>query len=155
MSNILFDFNGLPPFSAITPELVKPAVEQALSACRQAVEAAAMTRPVTWQSLIVQSEEVSDHLGRLWSPVSHLNSVLSSPELRSGAIGCSICITWWVSCSFEFGQRHDNGVPIATRSPHTAHFHQTCGSASIDIACYFVAATRALNSVIMASHVGT
>ncbi len=88
MSNILFDFNGLPPFSAITPELVKPAVEQALAQCRDAVEVAASTRPVTWQSLIQRSEEVSDHLSRLWSPVSHLNSVLSSPELREAYESC-------------------------------------------------------------------
>lgn len=88
MSNILFDFHGLPPFSAITPDLVKPAVEQALAACRQAVEAAATQRPVTWQSLHQQSEEASDHLSRLWSPVSHLNSVLSSAELRDAYESC-------------------------------------------------------------------
>ncbi len=88
MSNILFDFNGLPPFSAITPELVKPAVEQALAVCRDAVEIASTTRPVTWQSLIKRSEEVSDHLSRLWSPVSHLNSVVSSPELREAYESC-------------------------------------------------------------------
>ncbi len=88
MSNILFDFTGLPPFSAITPELVKPAVEQALNECRLAIEQAATTRPVSWQSLILQGEEVSDHLSRLWSPVSHLNSVVSSPELRDAYESC-------------------------------------------------------------------
>lgn len=88
MPNQLFTFDGLPPFSAIDPSQVKPAVEQALADCRAAIEVAVATRPVSWQSLISQPEEASDHLSRLWSPVSHLNSVLSSPELREAYESC-------------------------------------------------------------------
>jgi len=87
MSNILLEFTGLPPFSQITPDAVKPAVEQALERCRAAVEQAVATRPVSWQSLCA-TEESADHLSRLWSPVSHLNSVLSSPELREAYESC-------------------------------------------------------------------
>lgn len=88
MPNLLFNFEGLPPFSAISPEQVKPAVEQALAACRAAVEQAVATVPVSWHSLISQTEEVSDHLSRLWSPVSHLNAVTSSAQLREAYESC-------------------------------------------------------------------
>lgn len=88
MSNLLSSFTGLPPFSAIEPSMVLPAVEQALAASRQNIEAAVAAAPVSWQSLIVNTEETSDHLSRLWSPVSHLNSVVSSPELREAYESC-------------------------------------------------------------------
>lgn len=88
MSNLLSNFTGLPPFSAIEPSMVLPAVEDALAACRQNIEQAVTATPVSWQSLIVNTEETSDHLSRLWSPVSHLNSVLSSPELREAYESC-------------------------------------------------------------------
>ena len=88
MSNLLSSFTGLPPFSAIEPAMVQPAVEQALAACRQNIETAVASTPVSWQSLITDTEETSDHLSRLWSPVSHLNSVLSSPELREAYESC-------------------------------------------------------------------
>jgi len=88
MPNLLAHFTDLPPFSSITPSMVKPAVEAALAACRQAVEAAVAVTPVSWHSLVTSTEQSADHLSRLWSPVSHLNSVLSSAELREAYESC-------------------------------------------------------------------
>lgn len=88
MSNLLTQFQGLPPFSQITPDLVKPAVEQLIAACTADVEAVVQQKEHSWQSLIVAQEEHSDRLSRLWSPVSHLNSVLNSPELREAYESC-------------------------------------------------------------------
>lgn len=36
----------------------------------------------TWDNLVAPLEEVGDRLSRVWSPASHLNSVLNSEELR-------------------------------------------------------------------------
>jgi oligopeptidase A len=88
MHHIVSNFSGLPAFSAIEPAMVQPAVEQALAACRRNIEEAVAVTPVSWQSLITNTEETSDQLSRLWSPVSHLNSVLSSPELREAYESC-------------------------------------------------------------------
>lgn len=88
MPNLLATFAGLPPFSSITPDLVKPAIEAALADCRHAIEHAVTVQPVSWQSLITATEESSDRLSRSWSPVSHLNSVMSSPELRDAYESC-------------------------------------------------------------------
>lgn len=83
MTNPLLTSFTLPPFSAIKPEHVVPAVTKALEDCRAAVETAvAKGAPYTWESLVQPLAEVDDRLGRLFSPVSHLNSVKNSPELR-------------------------------------------------------------------------
>ena len=83
MTNPLLSTFTLPPFSAIKPEHVVPAVTQALEACRAAVESVvAQGAPYTWDNLVQPLAEVDDRLGRLFSPVSHLNAVKNSPELR-------------------------------------------------------------------------
>jgi oligopeptidase A len=83
MTNPLLSSFTLPPFSAIKPEHVVPAVTQALAESRAAVEkAVAQGAPYTWDNLVQPLAEVDDHLSRLFSPVSHLNSVKNSPELR-------------------------------------------------------------------------
>ena len=84
MTNPLLTPFSLPPFSAIKPEHVVPAVTEALNDCRAAVErVVAQGAPYTWENLVQPLAEVDDRLGRLFSPVSHLNSVKNSPELRA------------------------------------------------------------------------
>ena len=83
MTNPLLTPFTLPPFSAIEPEHVVPAVEQALAACRAAVETVvAQGAPYSWENLCQPLAEVDDRLSRIFSPVSHLNSVKNSAELR-------------------------------------------------------------------------
>ncbi|WP_166836610.1 oligopeptidase A [Rheinheimera pleomorphica] len=86
--NVLLSFTGLPPFSAITPEQVKPAVEQAIAQARAAVERVVAASQVSWASLIEQLEQDSERLSKLWSPVSHMNSVVNTPELRQAYESC-------------------------------------------------------------------
>ncbi|MCH8537806.1 MAG: oligopeptidase A [Alkalimonas sp.] len=88
MSNPLLTFTDLPPFSKIKPEQVKPAVEAAIASARAAVEEVVQQTDVSWASLVERLEHDSDRLGKLWSPVSHLNSVMNSPELREAYESC-------------------------------------------------------------------
>lgn len=83
MNNPLLTMDSLPPFSQIKPEQVQPAVIQAIADCKQKIsDVLAQRDPHTWDSLIAPLEEVNDRLSRIWSPVSHLNSVLNSEALR-------------------------------------------------------------------------
>ena len=83
MTNPLLTPFELPPFSKIQPEHVVPAVTKALNDCRENVErVVAQGAPYTWENLCQPLAEVDDVLGRIFSPVSHLNSVKNSPELR-------------------------------------------------------------------------
>ncbi|CCN38149.1 oligopeptidase A [Vibrio nigripulchritudo SO65] len=89
MSNPLLTFTDLPPFSEIKPEHVKPAVEQAIAACREKVEeVVANNEAPSWENVCAPLAEVDDKLSRLWSPVSHLNSVKNSNELREAYESC-------------------------------------------------------------------
>ena len=83
MTNPLLTPFELPPFSKILPEHVVPAVTKALNDCRENVErVVAQGAPYTWENLCQPLAEVDDVLGRIFSPISHLNSVKNSPELR-------------------------------------------------------------------------
>ncbi|MCC4263442.1 oligopeptidase A [Oceanimonas baumannii] len=89
MTNPLLTMDGLPPFSQIRPEHVKPAVEHAIADCKKRVETVlARHEAFTWDNLVAPLEEVNDHLSRIWSPVSHLNSVMNSEELRQAYESC-------------------------------------------------------------------
>jgi len=79
----------LPAFSKIKPEHIKPAVEQAIADCKKIIEKVlAQKTDFTWESLITPIDEVDDVLSKLWSPVSHMNSVVSTDEHREAYESC-------------------------------------------------------------------
>jgi len=85
---LLQDFT-LPPFSAIRPEHIVPAMQSAIEACRQTVEkVVAQSGPFNWETLCQPLAESDDRLSRIWSPVGHLNAVKNSPELREAYEQC-------------------------------------------------------------------
>ncbi len=87
--NPLLDSSGLPPFSRIHPEHVEAAVDQVLADNRAAVAGLLeSSEEPTWANLVEPIEIIEDRLGRTWSPVSHLNSVLNTPELREAYNAC-------------------------------------------------------------------
>ncbi len=78
----------LPEFSKIKPQHVKPAVEQAIKACKTEIERVLKNGNYSWDNLVVPLDDVDDVLSRLWSPVSHMNSVVSNDELRDAYESC-------------------------------------------------------------------
>jgi oligopeptidase A len=89
-NNPLLQAFDLPPYSAIRPEHVEPAVDSILAESR-----AAMTRLLaqqsgtpTWDGLVLTLDELGARLSQAWSPVSHLNAVCNSPELRTAYEAC-------------------------------------------------------------------
>jgi oligopeptidase A len=89
MSNPLLTMTDLPPFAEIKPEHILPAIEKAIDACRETVERilAENTAP-TWESVCDPLADVDDRLSQIWSPVSHLNGVKNSSELREAYEAC-------------------------------------------------------------------
>jgi oligopeptidase A len=89
MTNPLLIQGELPAFSQIKPEHVKPAVEQAISHCKKTIEDVLSTNePFTWANLVLPIDAADDLLSKLWSPVSHMNSVVSSDEHREAYESC-------------------------------------------------------------------
>ncbi|MGA7978930.1 MAG: oligopeptidase A [Chromatiaceae bacterium] len=89
MDNPLLDMAGLPPFARIRPEHAEPAIDQLLAECRARIDELTKGAELrTWESFVEPLEELDDRLSRTWSPVSHLNSVLNSDELRQAYNAC-------------------------------------------------------------------
>ncbi|RUO72056.1 oligopeptidase A [Pseudidiomarina sediminum] len=78
----------LPPFADIQPAHIVPAIEQRIATCKATIEQVLEQGRYTWDDLVAPLEEVDDLLERSWSPVSHLNAVVSSPELREAHDAC-------------------------------------------------------------------
>jgi len=88
-SNPLLQPFSLPPFSAIKPEHIVPAMKSAIEESRQTIErVVAQGAPYTWENLCQPLAESDDRLSRIWSPVGHLNAVKNSPELREAYEQC-------------------------------------------------------------------
>ncbi len=89
MSNPLLDYADLPPFSAITPEHVEPAIDTLIEANRaRLAELLEATEHYDWDNLVGPIEAMDDRLYRAWSPVSHLNAVMNSEPLRKAYNAC-------------------------------------------------------------------
>jgi oligopeptidase A len=89
-SNPLLQDFDLPPFSAIRPEHVEPAIDQILADNRAAVARLLETQREnpSWSGLVQALDELGARLGQAWGPVSHLNAVCNSPELRDAYQAC-------------------------------------------------------------------
>ena len=89
MNNPLLEDTLLPQFSKIRPEHVEPAIDHLLAENRQRV-AKLLERAETpsWKTFVERVEVIEDRLGRAWSPVQHMNSVVNSDELRTAYNAC-------------------------------------------------------------------
>ena len=88
MSNPLLNYTGLPAFSKIKPEHIKPAVEAVIKTCRETIEAVSKIEHPTWENFYLPQAAAGDQFSRAWSPVGHLNAVKNSPELREAYQAC-------------------------------------------------------------------
>jgi oligopeptidase A len=87
--NPLLGLTALPPFSAIKPEHVEPAIDALLAECRATVaRVLAENETYSWTNLVQPIEDVEDKLSRAWSPVGHMNSVVNSEALRAAYNAC-------------------------------------------------------------------
>nr|WP_194718627.1 oligopeptidase A [Pseudomonas typographi] len=113
----------LPPFSAIRPEHVQPAIEHILAGNRAALVrmlAEQGSKP-TWEGLVLAMDELNDRLGAAWSPVSHLNAVCNSPQLRQAYEACLPALSAY---STELGQNRAlfDAFQALAASPEASQF---------------------------------
>ena len=83
MTNPLLDTTSLPRFNEISPNDVLPAIEQLISDHRKQLDTLLeRNSDPDFESLVVPVELMEHELGRVWSPVTHLQSVLGSQDWR-------------------------------------------------------------------------
>ena len=100
--NPLLTMTGLPPFQHIKPEHVEPALETVIETNRAELQRLLKENDhYTWENLIQPLEDMDDRLGRMWSPISHMNSVVNSDELRDAYNNCLPLLSEY---STEMGQ---------------------------------------------------
>jgi oligopeptidase A len=101
VNNPLLDFGALPDFGRIEASHARPALERILAENRlRLAELTAQAQP-TFASLVVPVEELSYRLSRVFSPISHLNAVANSPQMREAYNECVPLLTEYSS---ELGQ---------------------------------------------------
>jgi oligopeptidase A len=88
MNNPLLSESHLPLFSQIKPDHVVPAIKEAIAQYQAVVEKVAASPSLRWEDIILPLEAAEAVLHGAWSPVSHLNNVKSSPELRAAHDEC-------------------------------------------------------------------
>ena len=91
----------LPPFAHIEPKHVEPAIDQILQDNKKTLDNLLQQSSYSWDNFVQPLEEMSDRLQRVWSPVSHMNSVVNSDELREAY---NICLPKLSEYSTELGQ---------------------------------------------------
>lgn len=89
-NNPLLQAFDLPPYSAIRPEHVEPAIDRILEDNRAAIARIldSQGEAPDWNGLVLALDALNARLGQAWSPVSHLNAVCNSPELRAAYEAC-------------------------------------------------------------------
>lgn len=80
--NPLLIGKGLPPFDAIKPEQVVPAIAQLLTELDQELTALEATVQPTWSGLVEPLQRIGERLNWSWGIVGHLMGVKNSPQLR-------------------------------------------------------------------------
>lgn len=77
-----------PVFSAISTETLEADIKDAIEHCKTVIAELVASNEVSYDNVVLKLEEADDALGKLFSPVSHMNSVVSSDELRSAHDAC-------------------------------------------------------------------
>lgn len=89
MTNPLLAPAELPRFSAIEASHAEPAIRELIDRNKAAIAALLDSQDAaTWESVLQPIEALEDELARAWAPVSHLNAVVNSEELRAAYNAC-------------------------------------------------------------------
>jgi len=89
MKSPLLNIKDLVDYQAIKPEHIEPALDELLA------EGRALTKKLladnteySWENLILPLEILDNEMERMWSPISHMNGVVNTPELRDAYTAC-------------------------------------------------------------------
>lgn len=81
-ANALKNLNDAPDFAAIKPEQIKPALTEALANTKSVIKQIKSEPQATWANSITPLTDATEQVGRIWGVIGHLQSVVSTPELR-------------------------------------------------------------------------
>ena len=83
-----FSADGLPNFSAINASDIVTVITAAIRDCKTVIDNVVEKQDASYASVFLEIDEVDTQLSNLWSPVSHMNSVVSDDEWREAHDAC-------------------------------------------------------------------
>lgn len=86
--NAIENASSLPLFSQISTQDIVPAIKKAIENCKSVIDEVVENGNVTYAEVVERIDDTDDILARMWSPVGHMNSVVSSDELREAHDAC-------------------------------------------------------------------
>ena len=81
--NVLLHLGEEPRFDQIKTEDIKPALQTTIAEAREQIAAIKAQTHTDWANTVEKLTDITERVGRIWSVVSHLNSVVDTPELRA------------------------------------------------------------------------
>ncbi|HPF25428.1 MAG TPA: M3 family metallopeptidase [Steroidobacteraceae bacterium] len=93
MTNPLLRGDLLPPFDAITPAAIEPAIRELLASHRRVIAALEAQPQPTFENVVMPLEHTQHRLAQVWSPVGLLNSAMNSEALRAAYNACLPLLT--------------------------------------------------------------
>jgi oligopeptidase A len=89
MESPLLNIKDLPDYKQIKPEHIEPALDHLLKEGRALTKKLlAENTQYSWDNLIHPLEQLDNEMERMWSPISHMNGVMNTPELRDAYTAC-------------------------------------------------------------------
>ncbi len=87
--NPLLNIKDLPDYSKIKAKHIEPALDEMLKKGRALTQLLLEeNKSYTWSNLIEPLEISDNEMSRMWSPISHMNGVVNTPELRDAYNAC-------------------------------------------------------------------
>jgi oligopeptidase A len=86
--NAIENVSGLPLFSQIDTQDIVLTIKKAIDNCKAVIEEVVENGQATYAQVIERIEDTDDVLSKMWSPIGHMNSVVSSDKLREAHDAC-------------------------------------------------------------------
>lgn len=88
MTKAILDISGLPRFSKISIEDIEPAIDSLINENKKKIDELLNQDNLEWKNLLAELEKIDNRLSRIWSPVSHMNSVVNTEKIRKAHDNC-------------------------------------------------------------------
>ena len=127
MTHPLLDFSDLPLFDQVQPASIAPAIDSLLAQADAALtQVTAHDFPADWTAIAKVLDTATERLGRAWSMVSHLQSVMDSPDLRAAYNAELPRITefWTRLGANEALYAKYKAIDTSTLNPEQTHAHR-------------------------------
>jgi len=128
LQNPLLSNNPIAQVDQIKPDQVESAISQVIKDNQQSIDSLVQQNEFSWSNFMLPLERLEDRLGKIWSPVSHLNSVCNSNELREVYDKALALLTEY---STQLGQNKD--LYQATKSLYDARENQNLSETQVHI----------------------